>query len=326
VAAEGLPAAADATLADTLRDLPGRDRQQGLAEVSAWLGRLVLQYGVPFHYLVPRSGMLSAETIRFFFVDPNWVQALIQGACSVGSISPGDGIVDAVMNQWLQTNRPVGEGAGPSHDDGPTDIAAATVRERLRSEHEGTPPTDGAGRLAWPLTGFLLRSAVVEGWRGLEIEAFDAQGSPLQPLRIEQLTGDVLFALFNGVTRTLVIREPREGLHFGLSADAGNYVKSLRNVDTGEVLEPCIDLGAAGMMRNQDSRLGPPANAAGVIDIAALATQMQQMLDDCGQLVDGHFASAGFGLQMVESPGEFSFACEAWRNTADADLGSGTDA
>jgi hypothetical protein len=40
---------------------------------------------MPFHYLVPDAGMLPAESIRFFQVDPNWVDALLDGAFSVGT-------------------------------------------------------------------------------------------------------------------------------------------------------------------------------------------------------------------------------------------------
>src|SRR5271169_137539 len=75
-------------------------------EVTNWLGRLVLLYGVPFHYLVPEEEMLPSESIRFFYVDPIWIQCLVQGACSVGSSGYVDTIIDRAMNSLVQPNRP----------------------------------------------------------------------------------------------------------------------------------------------------------------------------------------------------------------------------
>ena len=43
--------------------------------------------GIPFHYLVPHPGMLPEESIKFFYLDPNWVNALIDGAYSIGRYS-----------------------------------------------------------------------------------------------------------------------------------------------------------------------------------------------------------------------------------------------
>ena len=49
-----------------------------------WLGRLHTLIGVPFGYLVPDEEMLPPESIRFFRLDDAWVEALIDGAFSLG--------------------------------------------------------------------------------------------------------------------------------------------------------------------------------------------------------------------------------------------------
>ena len=54
--------------------------------VVSWLSRLRLLEGVPFPYIVPSEGMLPNESIRFFHVDRNWLDALVDGALSVGII------------------------------------------------------------------------------------------------------------------------------------------------------------------------------------------------------------------------------------------------
>ena len=53
-------------------------------DVVAWLAQLMLLYGLPFEYLAPAPSMLPPESIRFFFLDQNWTDRLIDGAASVG--------------------------------------------------------------------------------------------------------------------------------------------------------------------------------------------------------------------------------------------------
>ena len=58
------------------------------ALASDWLSSLQQLSVVPFHHLVPDARMLPPESIRFFFVDPNWISALIDGAISVATTEP----------------------------------------------------------------------------------------------------------------------------------------------------------------------------------------------------------------------------------------------
>ena len=53
-------------------------------DVAAWLHDLAVLKGVPFGYLVPDNAMLPPESIRFFVLDPNWINALLEGAASIG--------------------------------------------------------------------------------------------------------------------------------------------------------------------------------------------------------------------------------------------------
>jgi hypothetical protein len=314
------------TLTGAARDVP--------EDVASWLGRLVLLYGVPLSYLVPDEQMLPEESLRFFFLDPVWIQHLVQGACSIGSNGYGDALIDRAMDRWVQPNQPPATAAGG----GTVTRSAAGVRDRLRHQHEGAPlPADGAD-LDWPLTGFLLRSAVVSGWRGLEVMAYrsvaadekqrlsrsgltaeqqaklEREGvAPLKALRIEQLSPDVLLGLFNGMIAQLVVRQPQEGLHFGLARRGASCTKSLREMGyrnperTGELLpgEP-LDLTALGLMRE----------AQGVIDVAALAARMQDTLARAGDLAQDpvkhafRFTSAEFAVQMIEAAGEFTFVVD----------------
>ena len=289
-------------------------------EVTNWLGRLVLLYGVPLEYLIPAGKMLPQESIRFFFLDPIWIQYLVQGACSVGNTAYGDTIVDAAMNTLVQPKPAVNKQPSPANK------AAAGVRDRLRLQYEAVEPSEKGQDLAWPLTGFLLRSAVVEGWRGLEIMAYkklseadkktftpsnlteeqqeklDQEGlAPLKALRIEQLSRDVMLGIFNGMIEQVVIRQPQEGLHFGLTPENQSYSKTLRDFKTGQILQGnVIDFSQNNLMRDQKNK--------GVINVAALAAKIKEGVDD--QLTEGKFTSAEFAVQMIEAPGEFTFQRE----------------
>lgn len=53
-------------------------------EIDEWLENLKRLSGVPFGYLVPDSDLLPEESIRFFYIDNNWIDDLIDGACSIG--------------------------------------------------------------------------------------------------------------------------------------------------------------------------------------------------------------------------------------------------
>jgi len=344
--------------------------------VSSWLGRLVLLYGVPFNYLIPDGKMLPEESLRFFFLDPIWMQALVQGACSIGSNGYGDRVIDTAMNEWMQPNQPKGKNQASF-----ANKKAAGVRDQLRRQYEDIPLPPEDACLDWPLTGFLLRSAVVEGWRGLELMAyrnltepekqslasklggrakeifnealknekqrdilraelreflrslsseklralFQSTGvqtqeaflkllvelvKPLKPLRIEQLSKDVMLGLFNGIIAQLVIRQPKEGLHFGLTKQGKFYTKNLRELGyknpatAGEILnEKVIDLSSGGLMRDAGRK---------VVNIQKLADKMKQEMSSLGQLKPDplkpdNFTSAEFAVEMIEAAGEFTY-------------------
>src|SRR5271170_7711130 len=55
--------------------------------VTQFLGRLNLLHGVPFAYLVADEKLLPAESLKFFSIDPEWINALLGGALSVGRIA-----------------------------------------------------------------------------------------------------------------------------------------------------------------------------------------------------------------------------------------------
>lgn len=62
-----------------------------------WLSKLLLLYCVPFNYLVANEQMLPTDTMRFFYIDPNWLKCLLEGACSLGSSDIHDNLIDQTL-------------------------------------------------------------------------------------------------------------------------------------------------------------------------------------------------------------------------------------
>ena len=256
--------------------------------VRQWLTRRALFYGVPFPYLVPDPGMLPVNSMRFFRLDPEWIKCLLEGACSVGRSTSEEQLVDEKLR-------------GAFFD---------LVMEKCDSVRQ-RPPEDDAlttketAGVSWPLEGFLLRSPIVEGWQGLEMEASYWHGKEEKPattLRIDRLGPDILLCIFNGPLAKIVIRQPPEGMHFGAAFEGGKYCKNiLRSVkelqDGGRAPGDQIDLDPAIPIPPRKD--GDPR----VIDVAELAKILRSALVAKGGMDSGKlFTSAVFGVQMTESP------------------------
>jgi hypothetical protein len=178
-------------------------------ELRQWLARLRLLEGVPFAYLVADSPLLPLESIRFFYIDRRWSDALVQGALSVGTVSSDD-------RTQLEQLYPV-------------------VRDEVDEAERTVRPVggEGANSTSGTITGFLMRSRAVSGWPGIHVRAYDrelAEGDNaivpegdtrrLRLLRLERLAPAVLLALFDGIPQIVHIEEPRRGIQFGVRLDA----------------------------------------------------------------------------------------------------------
>ena len=321
------------TTATALKDVSGAE----LEDATGWLARLFLLYGVPYEYLVPDEAMLPPQSIRFFVVDPVWLRYLIQGAVSIGT--DGFGTVDHLIDKAL--GKAVSQALGLVEAPGSPSLATQ-VRDQVQRKVRGEEPdarADHKGEpLRWPLKGFLLRSPVVDGWRGLEIMAYrkkdkdelvDSQGFspeqqdvfekdslvPVLPLRIEQLNREVLLGLFNGPFSRLVIRQPQESLHFGLTQPdpkAKHFVKVLRQL-ASDPHPP----GAGSTMEDQGKKnyevpldVKTYTRAPGtrrVLSIALFANALEAELKKLKQLDTKQLTAAGFAVQMVDAAGQFTF-------------------
>ncbi len=172
--------------------------------VRDWLASLRLLEGVPFAHLVADDRLLPPESVRFFYLDRNWTDALVQGALSVGAVTAAD-------RAELQTAYP-------------------RVRDELDTAERQVRVPGNEQAMVGPAdvpTGFLLRSRAVSGWPALHVRAYrtpvaddsdDTLDGPdrLHLLRLERLAPAVLLAIFDGVPATVHVEEPRTGLQFGV--------------------------------------------------------------------------------------------------------------
>lgn len=254
--------------------------------IMDFLKELYKLNGVPFSYLVPHEFFLEKQhkkqgkdysgTLSLFYVDPNWVEALLGGALSIGRINNTGSILDEVMS-------------GDMHD-----YTDQTI-ESSENKIENHP----VRRLN--ITGFLFRSDLISGWRGIEIEAYDVDGELLPALRFERIEADIFLGIFNGNVASIVITEPYEGLHFGVKKNGGAYQKNLKNEDGSN--QPVED-GTADV--NEELKNGLIKDS--ILDISGLAKVMRQKLinknwmNTEGVGNEKYFTSAEFAYQMVDSP------------------------
>lgn len=274
-----------------------------------WLGNLKLLHGVPFNYLVPNDAMLPPESIRFFFCDSVWLDALIEGALSLGRSTQGELQRDCkhaenfhrLAQQGRREKRKKLFGHLRNH-------MSADAIEKL----DAAPFTPSE-----KVTGFLLRSGVVKGWPGLEVQGFSdsAFSKPCQMLRMDHIGPDVLLCLFEGILQSVRFHEHPEVLHFGVDPSTtrfGTFTKGFRYpVTNGE--------NQAGS--NVPTTLAPPIsvsdflrvnkiNAPGVLKMHDLALAMGSELNTKVGYT-GPFTSAEFALEMIEGVQAVDFTIQA---------------
>jgi hypothetical protein len=232
--AEPLPDRGRAAVAAVLGDGEGvaalQDQLADLqAPVAAWLAGLALLERLPFANLVPAPAMLPAESVRFFHVDPSFTQALVAGAMSIGVQSSADVAID----------------------------------EKLRPSLEAALAADlaKAGASGEPLSGVLIRSALVPAWPTLVVSPTLGKQS-LPTVRRDTLGEDVLLCLWSGVPNAVSLSEPYQGLRFGIEPEG----IALRNVTT------------PGSIGKQLGTSVAVPSAEGRVDVTALATTIAKEL------------------------------------------------
>ena len=256
--------------------------------MQQWLGSTCLLYGMPFNNLVIDDRMLPPESIRFFYLDHNWLDAMVDGVFSVGVHSSRNA---AFIQLLIQAIRETAEAEIP------------LVRSRL----QGVPPPQEV-TLGGPMTGLLMRSAAVSGWPGLVVKAYgkSSEQDQLPLLRMDRLAADVLICIFAGIPVNVEVAEPPEGLHFGIEDDDLVTLRGLGygNHTVGVPLKPLATVTAVYRKdnNNQNTR---------VLDINGMQGVLKQALITKGALPSSPpsqpLGAADFAIQMVQAPEQQAF-------------------
>jgi len=261
--------------------------------VTNWLGQLLLLRNVPFVHLVPHARMLPVESIRFFYLDQNWLNALLDGALSVGLGTSRESTIQAALTRQLQQMAAT---------------AARAWRVRERDPDAGPLPA-----VEGPISGFLIRSALASGWPGLVVTG-TSNNAPVPLLRVEDAGPNVLLCLFNGVPDTVTLAEPQEGLEFGVD-DFGRV--HTRTIASGAITEgspvyvysprtptaPTLALRAGGRRV-----LNVRSDAGSLQEVPKQPTDLLGLLAKALNAAPAAIGPARFAVQMVKGPEQLQFS------------------
>ncbi len=232
-----------------------------LSTVAAWFQDLRLLQGIPFNYLVPDPNMLPEESLRFFYVDLNWIEALTYGAFSIGTSTEGEQQRDPMLLKAL------------------THALADSTPELV--------------------TGFLLRSEVVQAFPNLKVEP---TGGTL--IRKTTLSPSVLFCLFSGEITAVQISEAPEGIHFGFPEETQiPFTKDLIALQAAHGYQPGQKTQFTVTIQDTSFR----STDTRVMKVTAVASAIEQGLTTHG-IQGKRFTAAEFGLEMTEGVQAVNFA------------------
>ncbi|MCX4546269.1 hypothetical protein [Streptomyces sp. NBC_01565] len=168
-----------------------------------------------------------------------------------------------------------------------------------------------------PLSGLLMRSALVKNWPDVVVEPQRAAGGGFELLEIVHrvITGpDLLLCLVDGVPDQVVFREPHEGIHFG--TDEGDRI-GLRRLtgpvggslgvsfppegegDMSRFLRPATDAGTREVL---DLDTGGDADTEPLVPALTAALRTAAQLDPDEDLSPGALA-----VELVNAPQRIAF-------------------
>ncbi len=249
-------------------------------EVEKWFEGLRLLKGIPFSYLVPDEKMLPQESIRFFQLDGFWIEALLDGAFSIGRVPYKD--KTEVPNSWASTP-----------------MSGFLMRSEVVS--------------GWP-------DLLIDGYSHLPPDTnLDGEialaGTKIKLLRQEVVAGNILLCIFEGTLKSVDIHLKPEAIHFGfdykLVQDKDKstkeiYSKILRDFDGSEV-----ENGATfDIVWNELTRVLQLNGATGLCN--GIKRSIQEELDKPdnpipefklkyeGKVPEGYPNPAQFAYQMIE--------------------------
>ena len=174
------------------------------AIVLKWILDKTHLVNIPAHYLIPDPSFLPKESLKFFFVDPNWLHCFIDGALSIAN-----------------------------HIEQDADTIRGSIKRIIKKYLADAYPDLGVAP-AVPIFGFLLRSVVVTTYPDLVVTAPLPPGSKkAQLIRQENISKDVLLVLFDREPSdpdfdSLLISQPPHQQYFTIGSTLDDTELELR--------------------------------------------------------------------------------------------------
>ena len=172
--------------------------------------------GVPFSYLVPDAALLPLESIRFFYLDRAWTDALVQGVLSVGTVTTADRAAARGRSTRHPRRGRRGRAARSAYP------AASGALRAGRDDHRLPAAVAARVRLARA-----ARARLPLDRRAPTTPDHSPSRDPrrLKVLRMERLAPAVLLVLFDGVPAVVHVEEPRQGIQFGVRPPGGRAAR-----------------------------------------------------------------------------------------------------
>ncbi|MFF8717480.1 hypothetical protein ACF07T_39680 [Streptomyces sp. NPDC015184] len=188
---------------------------------------------------------------------------------------------------------------------GARDVATSTTLD-VACDQALRRATGTARRGTCPQAGLLLRSDLVPAWPQMRIAATQ-DGRALTEVRRDHPAPDMVLCLFDGVPDEVMIREPSEGIHFGIDTTLDDReVIGLRQLTAGTTPPLGATLPGQYFPAGTDtvfSRYLRPAHGDGPADVLRLRGEdglARQLAAAFPPLTDLH--PAQFALELVNAP------------------------
>ncbi|MCU6761188.1 Uncharacterised protein [uncultured Roseburia sp.] len=249
---------------------------------------LRLLNGIPLTYLLSDVSELPKESIRFFYVDINWTDALVDGAFSIGRVCRQECTADKVLLRKAAESR---------------DYMETPRMKRMHSNHKKKclkkfreKPEDYN-----LISGFIMHSQLAARMKGLHVYGFDKagaleeeKGEQIPILRMETIADDVLLCLFSGDVQEILVEEPKTGLCFGASSVERHGNKITRSIDLRSAQDDS-DLGK----RICSFCIDDFTDDNGRIHAEKLAYSVGTQLKNYGKLGNDEISSSRFAFEMI---------------------------
>ncbi len=263
------------------------DSSDDMDTLSTWLSQLVLLTNIPFNHLVADQRMLPQESARFFYVDPNWLRALFDGAVSLGINASHDQQIHEIMTPALWKSS--------------VTKASAIRPALLQQDAPAIPPMSPL-----PAAGMLIRSALISAWPGLQVNA-SANSGTVNIMRMVHLSPTVLFVLWDSIPTKVTISQPQQGFSYGV---ADNWTLPLRSLAASNLgATTGTNFPSTGDL-TQFMRKDTAGNNSYVLNIMAPGTNGVGYLNPelAVALKTGTILTPSqYAIELIQSPEEISF-------------------